>query len=137
MAESQGSCLPAITPRMKASMNLVEQLLAAADAAATSLAQSRSLRFVSMFHGRPLKTALQVSDAIRAARTELMQARREEMLADGSAAPQHLTLRGMQGVLQHVKARGLVPRLIFDVGAHRGGWTRLATSVFPNARVVM
>jgi FkbM family methyltransferase len=110
------------------SINMVEQLLAAADAAAKSLARSRTLRLVSMFHGRPLKTALRVSDAIRAAHTQLMQARREEAA---------LTLRGMQGLLLHVEARGLAPDLIFDVGAHRGHWTRLATAVFPNARVVM
>jgi FkbM family methyltransferase len=107
---------------------MVEQLLAAADAAAMSLARSRTLRLVSMFHGRPLKTALRVSDAIRAAHTQLMQARREEAA---------LTLRGMQGLLLHVEAKGLAPDLIFDVGAHRGHWTRLATAVFPNACVVM
>lgn len=118
-------------------IDIVEQLLAAADAAAMSLGRSRTLRLVSIFHGAPLKTALRVSDAIRAARTQLMQARREETVPNISGAPQHLTLRGMQGLLLHVQARGLAPDLIFDIGAHRGHWTRLATAVFPSACIVM
>jgi FkbM family methyltransferase len=116
---------------------MVEQLLAAADAAAMSLARSRTLRLLSMFHGGPLKTALQVSDTIRAARMQLMQAGRDEKAPNSSGVPQHLTLRGMQGLLLHVKTKGFVPDLIFDVGAHRGLWTRLAIGVFPNARAVM
>jgi FkbM family methyltransferase len=116
---------------------MVEQLPAAADAGAISLARSRTLRLLGIFRGRPLKMALQVSDAIRAARMQLMQVGRDETTPNSSGAPQHLTLRGMKGLLAHVKAKGLVPDLIFDVGAHRGNWTRLATAVFPNARALM
>jgi FkbM family methyltransferase len=39
--------------------------------------------------------------------------------------------------LEDVRARGLEPRLIFDVGASDGAWTRLLEPVFPSARVVL
>ena len=39
--------------------------------------------------------------------------------------------------LQDIKARGFVPRGIIDVGANLGLWTRMALSVFPDARVLM
>ena len=39
--------------------------------------------------------------------------------------------------LEDIKARGLEPRGIIDVGANRGDWTVMALSVFPDARVMM
>ena len=39
--------------------------------------------------------------------------------------------------LEDIHARGFNPQGIIDVGANRGHWTRMALSVFPNARVLM
>jgi FkbM family methyltransferase len=39
--------------------------------------------------------------------------------------------------LGDIRARGLMPRGIIDVGANRGDWTRLALSIFPEASVIM
>jgi len=39
--------------------------------------------------------------------------------------------------LEDIRARGFTPKGIIDVGANRGNWTRMALSVFPNAKVIM
>jgi FkbM family methyltransferase len=39
--------------------------------------------------------------------------------------------------LEDVRARGLSPRLILDIGANKGDWTRMARGVFPEARFVL
>lgn len=39
--------------------------------------------------------------------------------------------------LEDIQARGFNPKGIIDVGANQGNWTRMAMSVFPNARVLM
>lgn len=43
----------------------------------------------------------------------------------------------MLPLLEHVRAVGLEPRGILDVGANRGDWSRLAHSLFPMARLVL
>jgi FkbM family methyltransferase len=39
--------------------------------------------------------------------------------------------------LEDIRARGFAPKGIIDVGANRGNWTRIAKSVFPDARFLM
>ncbi len=39
--------------------------------------------------------------------------------------------------LEDVKARGLIPRGILDVGAHKGNWTRAALRIFPGTPVTL
>jgi FkbM family methyltransferase len=39
--------------------------------------------------------------------------------------------------LARLKSVGFVPRTIYDIGAYRGGWTRLAAEVFPTAQFVL
>lgn len=39
--------------------------------------------------------------------------------------------------LEDLQARGFAPRGIIDVGANRGDWTRMALSVFPEAKILM
>ena len=39
--------------------------------------------------------------------------------------------------LEDIRARGFDPKGIIDIGANRGNWTRIALSVFPNARYLM
>src|ERR1043165_5180766 len=38
--------------------------------------------------------------------------------------------------LRHLSMLGMEPKVIFDIGAARGEWTRLAASIWPNARIV-
>jgi FkbM family methyltransferase len=45
---------------------------------------------------------------------------------------------GVMGTfLSDLHTRGLRPNVVLDVGANRGDWTRLARSVFPDARFVL
>ena len=39
--------------------------------------------------------------------------------------------------LARLKSLGFSPAVIYDVGAYRGGWTRLAAEVFPHAQFVL
>jgi FkbM family methyltransferase len=39
--------------------------------------------------------------------------------------------------LEDIKARSFSPKLIFDVGANRGDWTRMAKDVFPKASFLL
>ncbi len=43
----------------------------------------------------------------------------------------------MSTFLADLHTRGLRPNVVLDVGANRGDWTRLARSVFPDARFVL
>jgi FkbM family methyltransferase len=42
-----------------------------------------------------------------------------------------------RNALQRLKALGFAPATIYDIGAYRGGWTRLAREVFPDATFVL
>jgi FkbM family methyltransferase len=42
-----------------------------------------------------------------------------------------------RNALTRLKSLGFAPRVIYDVGAYRGGWTRLAAEVFPDAQFVL
>lgn len=42
-----------------------------------------------------------------------------------------------RSVLEDIQARGFRPRLIFDIGASNGSWSRMAASAFPEARFVL
>ena len=42
-----------------------------------------------------------------------------------------------RNALRRLKSLGFAPATIFDIGAYRGGWTRLASEVFPAARFVL
>jgi len=42
-----------------------------------------------------------------------------------------------RNALGRLKSLGFAPAVIYDIGAYRGGWTRLASEVFPTARVVL
>ena len=42
-----------------------------------------------------------------------------------------------RNALLRLKALGFVPRTIYDIGAYRGGWARLASEVFPEAAFVL
>jgi len=40
-------------------------------------------------------------------------------------------------ILEDIRARGFAPRMIFDIGASDGAWTRMAAGVFPDAKVIL
>jgi len=42
-----------------------------------------------------------------------------------------------RNALGRLKSLGFAPAVIYDIGAYRGGWTRLASEVFPAARFVL
>src|ERR1700676_3401348 len=42
-----------------------------------------------------------------------------------------------RNALARLGSLGFTPRMIYDIGAYRGGWTRLAAEVFPQARFVL
>src|SRR5271156_3500749 len=42
-----------------------------------------------------------------------------------------------RNALARLKAQGFVPVTVYDIGAYRGGWTRLAAEVFPDAAFVL
>jgi FkbM family methyltransferase len=46
-------------------------------------------------------------------------------------------IANIRSFLEDVQARGFTPEGILDVGAHRGDWTRMALSIYPQATVVM
>lgn len=52
------------------------------------------------------------------------------------ASPQR-PIGELKSFLEDVKARRFLPFGILDVGANRGDWTRLALSIFPDARVIL
>jgi FkbM family methyltransferase len=43
----------------------------------------------------------------------------------------------MEGSLRSLRNNGFLPRLIVDVGAYHGDWSRLASGIFPDAEVRM
>ncbi len=42
-----------------------------------------------------------------------------------------------RNALGRLKSLGFLPAVIYDIGAYRGGWTRLASEIFPAARFVL
>jgi FkbM family methyltransferase len=42
-----------------------------------------------------------------------------------------------KNALVRLKSLGFAPAVIYDVGAYRGGWTRLAAEVFPDAQFIL
>lgn len=42
-----------------------------------------------------------------------------------------------KNALARLKSLGVAPRVIYDIGAYRGGWARAAAEVFPDARFVL
>jgi FkbM family methyltransferase len=42
-----------------------------------------------------------------------------------------------RNALLRLKALGFAPSTIYDIGAYRGGWTRLASEVFPDAAFIL
>jgi FkbM family methyltransferase len=42
-----------------------------------------------------------------------------------------------RNALTRLKAVGFAPRIIYDIGAYRGGWSRLAAEVFPAAAFIL
>jgi FkbM family methyltransferase len=42
-----------------------------------------------------------------------------------------------RNALMRLKALGFAPRTVYDIGAYRGGWTRLAREVFPDAGFIL
>jgi FkbM family methyltransferase len=42
-----------------------------------------------------------------------------------------------RNALARLKSLGFAPAVIYDIGAYRGGWTRLAADVFPDAQFVL
>ena len=42
-----------------------------------------------------------------------------------------------RNALARLKSLGFAPAVIYDIGAYRGGWTRLAAEVFPHAQFVL
>ncbi len=42
-----------------------------------------------------------------------------------------------RNALTRLKAQGFAPATVYDIGAYRGGWTRLAADVFPDAAFVL
>jgi FkbM family methyltransferase len=54
-----------------------------------------------------------------------------------AAGGAHRPLADMELFLQDVRARGFVPNCILDIGANRGDWSRLAGTVFPDAKFLL
>jgi len=42
-----------------------------------------------------------------------------------------------RNALARLKSLGFAPAVIYDIGAYRGGWTRVASEVFPDAQFVL
>ena len=42
-----------------------------------------------------------------------------------------------RNALSRLKAQGFAPATVYDIGAYRGGWTRLASQVFPDASFIL
>jgi FkbM family methyltransferase len=42
-----------------------------------------------------------------------------------------------RNALMRLRSLGFAPAVVYDVGAYRGGWTRLAADVFPDAQFVL
>jgi FkbM family methyltransferase len=42
-----------------------------------------------------------------------------------------------RNALLRLKSLGFTPAVVYDIGAYRGGWTRLAAEVFPDAQFVL
>jgi FkbM family methyltransferase len=42
-----------------------------------------------------------------------------------------------RNALMRLKAQGFAPATVYDIGAYRGGWTRLAAQVFPDAKFIL
>jgi FkbM family methyltransferase len=42
-----------------------------------------------------------------------------------------------RNALTRLKAAGFAPRIIYDIGAYRGGWSRLAAEIFPTAAFIL
>ena len=42
-----------------------------------------------------------------------------------------------RNALNRLKAQGFAPATVYDIGAYRGGWTRLAAQVFPDAKFIL
>ncbi len=42
-----------------------------------------------------------------------------------------------RNALARLRSLGFAPAVVYDIGAYRGGWTRLAAEVFPRARFVL
>src|SRR5262249_952541 len=42
-----------------------------------------------------------------------------------------------RNALMRLRSLGFVPNMIYDIGAYRGGWTRLAAEVFSEAQFVL
>ena len=43
----------------------------------------------------------------------------------------------LYGVLEFLKESDFSPRLVYDIGANRGNWTRLALKFFPDAKYIL
>ena len=42
-----------------------------------------------------------------------------------------------RNALARLKSLGFAPAVIYDIGAYRGGWTRIASAAFPAAKIVL
>ena len=42
-----------------------------------------------------------------------------------------------RNALSRLKAQGFAPATVYDIGAYRGGWTHLASQVFPDAAFIL
>lgn len=63
--------------------------------------------------------------------------RRTNTLRGGNPASITRPIGVLDLFLEDIRVRGFAPRGIIDVGAHRGDWTKLALSIFPNTPVIM
>jgi len=54
-----------------------------------------------------------------------------------TGGPDEQPLGDMRTFLAEVATRGFRPRHVLDVGAHRGAWSQLAATVFPEARFTL
>jgi FkbM family methyltransferase len=48
-----------------------------------------------------------------------------------------LGVPSMEASLENMKRNGFDPKVVIDVGAYRGEWTRLCKRIFPSAQVLM
>jgi|688.fasta_scaffold67064_1 FkbM family methyltransferase len=60
-----------------------------------------------------------------------------ELVPYGVAGSNRRPICNLKAFLQDIRARSFRPKLILDVGANRGDWTRMTKDIFPEARFLL
>lgn len=60
-----------------------------------------------------------------------------EVVPYGVAGSNRRPICNLKAFLEDIRARSFRPKLILDVGANRGDWTRMTKDIFPEARFLL